>query len=168
MKTFLFCVSLLLFTASCSLFKQTTKTTDKAGGQTNQVNQVQASSNQISTDKSQRLLLLKDTIKDNYAIRFWPKGMLKFSPYGGLEGEFDSVLMNGNLNILRNSSEMLTHNREQKAIVSGSLKQTSSNSFWRNQAEKISQWNWKWVITGIILLLLGLIWLFRERFFLKK
>jgi len=110
---------------SCSLMNKTTKNSEAHQYE-------MTSNNSLKTDLQQEKLTLTDSVFDSdqinttsFDVFLWPKGNLKFTADGGMEGNFDSVLVKGQraqktkthgklLRKITDKSALLTQIEEQK------------------------------------------------------
>lgn len=92
----IYCAVVLLF-CGCSLLTKTVKTTNKDIQEANLRTNLKATTGLDKTKSMQYLYRGKDSMMSAYQIQLWPKGKIVFNESFGFEGEFDSILMKGNL-----------------------------------------------------------------------
>lgn len=95
MKYLKYLILIIGFNLSCNLFKQSVKTTSTNDEEYDKTTSVKTVKESAVNKQEQSINFYKDSVRDDYAIRFWPKGDLAFTTGKGFYGQFDSVLMTG-------------------------------------------------------------------------
>lgn len=86
---------LLLLICSCSLLKRTSVSKEQNSQHLSEDSTVYTTVDETRRNTGQQILYANDSSDDEYAIRFWPKGVVNISPGGQFAGEFDSIQVKG-------------------------------------------------------------------------
>ena len=148
----------LVFIYGCSLFRQTTTSTDEASFNAAQLIKIKAAGEHEQSSTTQTLRLEKDSANAFYNVRLWPKGKLLFSPENGFNGEFDSVQMTGYSNKLSEKADHSTVNKVQREnYIVDMRKKFNQNSAAFHQVKK-SFPGYFWIVAGLVLMVIVVFW----------
>lgn len=163
MRTYPFLCFVILMSVSCSLFQRTTKKQSEKlyKSSSNLVMNSKAKTNTVK--HTEQLHTQKDTVINDYYVRFWPKGNLTFLPSGGFSGEFDSVQLKGKLQVMSNSSALMLKDEEKNEIKHKKLQANQNENFSSKDVAKTSSMDVKLLIFVAFLLLGGLFFWLRKK-----
>lgn len=132
MKKYSIMLLALACSACSSLNKQRAKTATEAS------RQLQQNEQQRSTTKTTKVML--DTSSAAVEVAFWPKGMVKYSPITGFEGEAHQIklrskqqqssLLNEHKEDNLRTNQTLLVKEEQSSKVKTALKNKVQHHFW--------------------------------------
>ncbi len=128
--------SILLLASACLACSSLNKQRSKLVTETQQ--QLQQKEQQLSTKKIAKILV--DTSSAELEVAFWPKGMVKYSPITGFEGEAvkisvrskqqKSSLMNERTVENLSANKMLSLQKVESSEVKNAIKNKSHYFFW--------------------------------------
>ncbi|WP_158800623.1 hypothetical protein [Pedobacter sp. L105] len=147
---------------SCALLKRNSRTSNKTEQETNSVTRLATTSEIKNITNANEVVYQKDSIQAGYSIWFWPKGKFSFLPTGGVTGEFDSVLLKGNLQQIRKSTQTVAVQQAQKENTQATGLANSRSSATTKETVRQSIPEVKLIVIGFIVLALLLIYIFRR------
>lgn len=154
--------AVLTVISSCSLFKASKKTTSKTHQTTNDLTKFDGTIQTNTITKSTQISYKKDSARMGYTIQFWPKGKLEFSLTNGFSGDFDSVVLKGNLMEIGRSAQVMASTGQQKSTVKAAIIDSQQSVSDRAKTIKQSSFQWKVVLAAVLIVIFLLFYWFRR------
>lgn len=147
---------------SCGLMKKTEKTTEYSSAMLDSSSHTKSISSQENNTNSLRMVFKKEDVQLAYQVQLWPKGKFTFSAEHGFEGEAERIVISGEAQQNTNLAELSTmqlQNKEQQQ--SEKQERKTQKEIEKKEIKSIST-DFRWVIGGVVLLILVGIWLYRR------
>jgi len=165
MKIIIFLLLLSMIMGGCSLFKNTSKTTEEKSQKVKSEREGNTASATSSIRNGKRIVFRKDSAQTGYTIRFWPKGELKFLPDEGFAGEFDSIWMQGNQKRVTGLAETLNTMEQESGKTTADFKEAINAKSSQGSMYKKSSPDIKSIIIIVCMLSVLFLWLLRRKIF---
>lgn len=162
-SSFLLCVGLasfLILIYGCSLFKNAKKTTEDLSMVSQSDTMLKTFEEKDWTKYVNGNFLYQDSVKTGYSIVIWPKGSFSFSADLGFSGEAEKVLISGTEASFGTSATALELKEQDKGKLETTASQTEKATTDLKTATVVSTVSWKWVLAGLIILVLAGLWFF--------
>lgn len=155
-------ILLLLIVGSCNMFRNSTKTSkDDYHLLKSNVDLKTVTRNERKTNSDQ-LTFKKDSGNQNYTLQIWPRGRFFFSAAGRFEGEADSLRVTGKTGHLKTALSAGRIEEEERLSAGSSLSKAGKEVVKTAvEVERFSP-SWKVIIAGLCVLLIVVLWLYRN------
>lgn len=142
---------LLLLICSCSLFKNTKKTSDEQHLSVTSSNSSRFKAQKDWSKNTSSLLFYKDSVKKDYLVQIWPKGVFTYSAEKGFYGAADSIFMKGISVEGSNAKHKQNTSEQDKGQFRGIT--TASDQLVSDQNHRVTVQtpSWKIIITAVII-----------------
>jgi hypothetical protein len=163
MKYLKYLALIIGFNLSCSLFKQSTKTTGENKGEYNKTTSIKTGKESAINKEEQLVSFCRDSVRGDYAIRFWPKGDLTFTTDKGFSGQFDSIIMTGkHIRESRNTVIKKAAEQQNNKTNFGKEENLSYNTSQKNEIKKSFN-DYLPIFLSLIFVIFGLLWVLRRQ-----
>ena len=159
---FLLLLSMASLCLGCSLFKNAKTTVEKSHQLSESESKLQVSEHKDWLSNSKSLFFTRDTNNSNYSVQIWPEGAFSFSPDKGFSGHANQILINGKANGSSVTSSLHVSRQEDKGIVISKISAKDKQVNNHDVKTKTSSPSWKWMVTGLGLIIIGCWWLYRK------